>query len=389
VHWLRMVTSSFSVAVPAQLGGGRRLFAAFCGFTLLEFNLDLTIFSGLSQDGVTTGAIYALLALTLVLVFSVTRVIFVQLGEFVTYGALTYAALQSHKLPATAWLVFGLGVVAFAFNVVALVRGPHSAAAFRRKLLWNFVFDVLLPATTLAVVWSLHKTTTSVMVQIVLTMLVVTPLGRFTYRLAYQRVAESSVLLLLIVSVAAHIALVGTGLAMFGPEGSRVPPIWEGSADIGPLSITGQSICILFTSALLMAGLYGFFSRTISGAALRATAINRVGAIIMGIETANAGVIAFVVAAGIGSLCGILIAPITTIYYDSGFLISLKGFVAAIFGGLASYPLAAAGALFVGLLESFASFWASAYKEVFVFILIIPVLLWLSLKHPQFDESEE
>jgi branched-chain amino acid transport system permease protein len=64
---------------------------------------------------------------------------------------------------------------------------------------------------------------------------------------------------------------------------------------------------------------------------------------------------------------GLLVAPITTIYYDSGFLIGLKGFVAAIIGGLASYPLAAGGAILVGLLESFSSFWASAFKDVIVF----------------------
>ena len=83
-----------------------------------------------------------------------------------------------------------------------------------------------------------------------------------------------------------------------------------------------------------------------------------------------------------------MIAPITTIYYDTGFLIGLKGFVAAIIGGLASYPLAAMGAIAVGLLESFASFWASAYKEVIVFTLIIPVLLWRSLTSAHHDEDE-
>ena len=66
----------------------------------------------------------------------------------------------------------------------------------------------------------------------------------------------------------------------------------------------------------------------------------------------------------------------------------MKGFVAAIIGGLASYPLAAAGALVVGLLEAFASFWASAYKEVIVFTLIIPVLLWRSLRSPHVEEEE-
>src|SRR3546814_11382624 len=75
----------------------------------------------------------------------------------------------------------------------------------------------------------------------------------------------------------------------------------------------------------------------------------------------------FTLAAAIGALSGMLIAPVTTVYYDTGFLIGLKGFVAAIFGGLISYPVAAGGALFVGILEAFSSFWASAYKEVIVF----------------------
>ena len=82
-----------------------------------------------------------------------------------------------------------------------------------------------------------------------------------------------------------------------------------------------------------------------------------------------------------------MIAPLTTVYYDSGFLIGLKGFVGAIIGGLGSYPIAAAGALLVGLLESFSSFWASAYKEVIVFTLIIPVLVWRSLTSRQVEEE--
>jgi branched-chain amino acid transport system permease protein len=90
----------------------------------------------------------------------------------------------------------------------------------------------------------------------------------------------------------------------------------------------------------------------------------------------------------IGAFSGILIAPITTIYYDTGFLIGLKGFVGAIVGGLASYPIAAAGAILVGLLEAFSSFWASAFKEVIVFTLIIPVLVWRSLTTRHVEEDE-
>ena len=103
---------------------------------------------------------------------------------------------------------------------------------------------------------------------------------------------------------------------------------------------------------------------------------------------ALAGRLTFFLAAVIGVLSGVLVAPLTTIYYDSGFLIGLKGFVAAIIGGLASYPLAAAGAILVGLLESFSSFWASAFKDVIVFTLIIPVLMWRSLTSHHVEEEE-
>jgi branched-chain amino acid transport system permease protein len=91
----------------------------------------------------------------------------------------------------------------------------------------------------------------------------------------------------------------------------------------------------------------------------------------------------------IGALSGVLVAPITTIYYDSGFLVGLKGFVGAIMGGLVSYPIAAAGALLVGMLEAYSSFWASSYKEVIVFTLIIPVLVWRSLTARHIEEEEE
>ena len=117
--------------------------------------------------------------------------------------------------------------------------------------------------------------------------------------------------------------------------------------------------------------------------------MNRLGAQLVGIGTKQAGRTAFTLAAAIGALCGVLIAPMTTVYYDGGFLIGLKGFVGAIVGGLVSYPLAAAGALLVGLLESYSSFWASAYKEVIVFTLIIPVLLWRSFTAGTHDEEDE
>jgi branched-chain amino acid transport system permease protein len=182
--------------------------------------------------------------------------------------------------------------------------------------------------------------------------------------------------------------MVGLGLIFFGAEGSRTPSFTEGSLDLGTVTVSAQTFWVLGCSAALIVGLYLYFERTLYGKALRATAVNRIGARLMGISTTMAGRLSFLFAAAIGAFSGILIAPITTIYYDSGFLVGLKGFVGAIIGGLASYPMAAAGALLVGLLESYSSFYASAFKEVIVFTLIIPVLLWRSLTAHHTEEEE-
>ena len=345
--------------------------------------MDMEIALILGQDGITNGAIYALLALALVLVFAVTRVIFIQQGEFVAYGALTLAMMQGGTIPATVWLLLVMGVLVTALDGSAALRAGQArrAAAVAG---WNLAY----PLGLVAVLAGLPVNELPLVVQVLLTLGVVVPLGPMMYRLMYQPIASAPVLILLIVSVAVHITMVGLGLLFFGAEGQRTPAFSDASFDLGPLMITGQTLWVLAISSLLIVALYQFFERTLYGKALRATAINRVGARLMGISPTLAGKLTFFLAAFIGALSGVLIAPITTIYYDTGFLIALKGFVAAIIGGLASYPIAALGALIVGLLEALASFWASAYKEVIVFTLIIPVLLWRSLNSRHVEEEE-
>ena len=154
-------------------------------------------------------------------------------------------------------------------------------------------------------------------------------------------------------------------------------------------TISVQSLLVVAASGALIAALGLFFERTLYGKALRATALNRVGARLCGVAPDLAGALTFGIGALMCAFSGVLIGPIVTVSYDSGFLVSLKGFVGAIIGGLVSYPLSAAGALLVGLLESFSSFWASGFKEVIVFTLIIPVLLWRSLATRHHEESEE
>ncbi len=349
--------------------------------------MDLSIAAILAQDGLTSGAIYALLALALVLVFSVTRVIFIPQGEFVAFGAFTLAALQTGKFPQVVWLLLGLGGVAFAMELVAIARSPE-----RRSLLevGRAVVQILLvPLLVWAGAMLLPLGGWPMPLQVAFTLAIVMPMGPLLYRVAYQPLASASTLVLLIVSVGVHYALTGIGLLAFGAEGVRTEPFTALRFDIGALSISGQSLAVIGAAVLMILLLYGYFGRTLAGKALRATAVNRVGAQIVGIGITQAGRSSFLLAAAMGAVCGILIAPFTTIYYDSGFLIGLKGFVAAIIGGLASYPLAAAGSLLVGLLESYASFWASAYKEVIVFTLILPVLLWRSLASPQHEDEEE
>jgi branched-chain amino acid transport system permease protein len=345
--------------------------------------MDLQIALLLAQDGLTNGAIYALLALALVLVFAVTRVIFIPQGEFVAFGALTLASLQADKTPGTLWLLVAAGV---------LVSLLEAGTAFRRRrlgpLLGVFGWNLVYPALVAVVVVLGRPSGWPLLFQVVLSLALVVPLGPMVFRLAFQPLAEASVLVLLIVAVAVHLVLVGLGLLLFGAEGSRTTPFSEAVFEVGGLSVNGQTLWVLSASVVLIAFLYLFFDRTLRGKALRATAINRTGARLMGISTVKAGKQAFMLAALIGGFSGILIAPITTIYYDSGFLIGLKGFVGAIVGGLTSYPIAAAGAVLVGLLESYSSFWASAFKEVIVFTLIIPVLVWRSLVSRHVDEHQ-
>lgn len=344
--------------------------------------MDGAIASILMLDGVTNGAIYALLALALVLVFAVTRIIFIPQGEFVAFGALTLAGLQMGKTPLTIHFLIAMALLAAVLDLWAAWREGRGLA----RALPRIAAQAAAPlAIGLLALW-VAPMQLPLVLQALLTLAIVTPMGGLLYRLAYQSLADASVLVLLIVSVGVHFALTGLGLAFFGAEGSRNPSFWDASFTAGPLMFSGQTLIIVGASIALILGLWLFFEKSLYGKALRATAVNRLGARLMGISSTSAGRLSFTLAAFIGALSGLLISPTTTIFYDSGFLIGLKGFVAAVFAGLSSYPGAAVGALLVGLIESFSSFWASAFKEVIVFTTILPVLLWRSWRDPHHEE---
>lgn len=346
--------------------------------------MNVSIALWLSQDAIANGAVYALLALALVLVYTVTRVIFVPQGEFISFAALSLATLQAGKVPGTVYLLVCAGALVAALDAAAAAR-----AGALRRLPRILAINVALPFAIAALAWWSASRPSDLWLHVLVTLAIVTPFGPMLYRLAFEPIANASVLVLLIVAVAVHYVLTGFGLVFFGGEGLRSRPLSELSFQLGVLNISAQSVVIVATSLALIVLLWLLFERTIYGKALRATAVNRVGARLVGIPLRFSGQVSFFLAALIGAVSGILISPITTIYYDTGFLISLKGFVGAIVGGMVSYPIAALGSLLVGFLESYSSFWASAFKESIVFTLIIPVLLWRSLATHMIEEDEE
>lgn len=344
--------------------------------------MNLTIFSILGIDALTTGAVYALVAIALVLVFAVTRIIFVPQGEFVVFGAMTLAVLNTGAVPGTVWLLLMMVSVAVVAEMVRAQREAWPALRRVKRLLWLAAWPVVVSVLTVI----LAPRRPPLLVQVLLTLAVVAPMGPLLYQLAYRRVAASSVLVLLVVSVGVHLALSGLALAFFGPEGVRTPAFSDANLSIGSLQLSAQGAIILAAAAIQIVVLFLFMERTLSGKALRATAVNRTGARLMGISTDAAGAGTLGLAAFIGAVCGVVMAPTMTVAYDAGFLIALKGFVAAVVGGMASFPLALLGALGVAAIEVAGSFWASAFKEVIVFTAILPVLLWLSLTHRHVEE---
>jgi branched-chain amino acid transport system permease protein len=344
---------------------------------------DVALILGI--DGLANGAVYLLAGLGLVLIFSVTRVVFVPFGDVAAFSALSLAAFETGRLPPTISLVLTLAVLAVVVEVVALVKRGELKSIPRAVLGWG-----LLPALPCALAWAVAGQQVPHAVFIIAAILLVVPITPLVARVALQPIADASVLVLLIVSLALHFLLSGLGLLFFGPEGSRTAPLTDAALSLGSFSVSGQ-VLLMVVSAVVLSGLFFLaFERTVIGKALRATAVNRIGARLVGIRPARTALLAYTFSSLLAGLIGVLVAPMTTMYYDSGFLIGLKAFVAAIIGGLVSYPLTALGALAVGVVESFGSFWSGALKDVIVFSLLIPVLMLRSAmtRHPE-EEAEE
>jgi len=137
-----------------------------------------------------------------------------------------------------------------------------------------------------------------------------------------------------------------------------------------------QGLWVMGVSALIVAGLWLFFSRSWVGKAILATSFNRLAAELVGINTDRVLYVSFALSAAIGALGGILVAPITLTSFDVGIMIGLKGFVAAVLGGLGSGLGAVVGGLLVGIIEAFgAGYISSSYKDAIPFVLILFIMV--------------
>jgi branched-subunit amino acid ABC-type transport system permease component len=213
----------------------------------------------------------------------------------------------------------------------------------------------------------------AILIAIVVTVLVGAALQRF----ALAPAGDADVLPLLIITIGASIFIQGVVQLLLGKNQHTLPPFsGETPIIIGGASLLPQSLWVMGVGAVLVVLMAAFFRYTLLGKAIRATAVNRMAAQLLGINTRFVLLISFCLAALLGGLAGIVAAPITTTSYDLGLMLGMKGFVAATLGGLGSAFGAVAGGLILGILEAMiAGYVSSAYKDAVPFVLIILILL--------------
>ena len=265
-------------------------------------------------SGLTVGAVYALVALGFTLIYNASDVINFAQGEFVMIGGLTTVFLAAAGIP--------------------------------------------LPLAAL------------------LAVVIATAVGLALYRFAIEPARGASAVSLIMITIGASIFLRGAAQVIFDKRYHSLPPLF-GDAPIwfGGAAILPQSLVVLAGALVIVVLLWAFIERTLFGKAVLATAANKLAARLVGIDTRLTVGFSFAVSATIGAIAGILITPITLTSYNIGTLLALKGFAAAMLGGIGSALGAVIGGLLLGLLEAFAAgYLSSQYKDAVAFIVILVVL---------------
>lgn len=265
-------------------------------------------------SGLTVGAVYALVALGFTIIYNASGVVNFAQGEFVMLGGMitVFAHAAGAPLPAAA----ALAVVATA------------------------------------------------------------AVGILLNKLAIERARGASVVTLIIITIGASIFLRGAAQLGFDKQLHRFPSFsGDDPIAVGGATILPQSLWMLVGAAVVFAALYLFFTRSLTGKAVLATANNKLAAQLVGIDTDFVMALSFGLSAAIGALAGILATPITLTSYDAGTALALKGFAAAMLGGMGNPFGALVGGLLVGLIEAMtAGYLSSDYKDAAAFVVILAVL---------------
>lgn len=200
--------------------------------------------------------------------------------------------------------------------------------------------------------------------------------GFFLNKLALEPARGASVMSLIIITIGASIFLRGAAQLVFDKQLHRFPSF---SGDepfiIAGAAVLPQSLWVMCGAAALFAGLYIFFTRSLTGKSILATANNRDAAKLAGVNTDFVMALSFMLSAAIGAAAGVLITPITLTSYDIGIALALKGFAGAMLGGIGNPAGALAGGVLIGLIEAAAAGYISSdYKDAAAFAVIIAVL---------------
>ncbi len=265
-------------------------------------------------SGLTNGAIYALIALGFSIIYNSTTIINFAQGEMVMLGALCAISFYHHvpSLP----LAFVAGVA------------------------------------------------------------IVTLVGLLFERLALRPVRDQPPIVLIIITVGGAVFFEGLAMIIWGKEAYSLPP-FTGNTPIHLFSATllPQKLWVIGLGALLVLLLEAFFRYTLVGKAMRASSYNRQAARLVGIPVNRMVQLSFGLSAALGAAGGILVAPLTLGVYDMGAMLGLKGFSAAIFGGLGSILGGVLGGLIIGVAEAFASgLISSGYRDAVAFLILLIVL---------------
>jgi branched-chain amino acid transport system permease protein len=204
-------------------------------------------------------------------------------------------------------------------------------------------------------------------------------IGVLIEKLAIEPAKGAGVVGMIIITIGAALVLRGVIQVWLG-KGAATFQAFSGDAPIavGGAALAPQSLWVLGTTAVIVAALWLFFNRTLAGKAILATSVDPLAAQLIGINTLWVLRVSFALSAAIGAVGGILLTPITMTSYDVGIMLGLKGFVAAVVGGLGNGLGAVVGGLMVGIIEALsAGYISSAYKDAAPFLLIFVVLFFL------------